>query len=61
MGMTGRPITSRYIPQCTQDGKYQNVQCHSGTGLCWCVDNKGHEITGTRMWGYPECEDLPSG
>jgi len=26
-----------YVPQCTDDGKYERKQCHSSTGYCWCA------------------------
>ncbi|XP_039895589.1 SPARC-related modular calcium-binding protein 1-like [Simochromis diagramma] len=27
----------RFIPECTADGRYSPVQCHTATGYCWCV------------------------
>lgn len=43
-----------YIPQCTENGLYQEVQCQ-GTE-CWCVDSRGLEITGSRTTGSrPRC------
>ncbi|KXJ25049.1 Equistatin [Exaiptasia diaphana] len=60
MGMTGKPSPSRYVPQCTHEGKYNEVQCHTGTGLCWCVDTEGREIIGTRAWGHQQCKDTPT-
>ncbi|XP_038664387.1 thyroglobulin [Scyliorhinus canicula] len=35
-----------YIPQCTQDGKYRNVQCTKDGQSCWCVNNEGDEVSG---------------
>ncbi|XP_056330026.1 SPARC-related modular calcium-binding protein 2-like [Danio aesculapii] len=38
----------RFIPECTADGSYRVVQCHSGTGYCWCVrPDSGRPIPGT--------------
>ncbi|XP_015123463.1 SPARC-related modular calcium-binding protein 2 [Diachasma alloeum] len=47
--------TSLYIPECTEEGMYQSVQCYSG--YCWCV----HEETGVSIPrtalkdGRPDC------
>ncbi|XP_048580501.1 thyroglobulin isoform X2 [Nematostella vectensis] len=59
LGLTGRPNSARYLPQCKPTGRYEEVQCHTGTGLCWCVDERGQEITRTRTWGYPRCHMAP--
>ncbi|KAK7171438.1 hypothetical protein R3I93_003902 [Phoxinus phoxinus] len=38
----------RFIPECSADGRYKSVQCHSGTGYCWCVRvDSGRPIPGT--------------
>jgi len=37
-----------YIPQCTPEGKFAQVQCHGSTGLCWCVDEQGRQLPGTQ-------------
>uniref|UniRef100_A0A673G072 Thyroglobulin n=1 Tax=Sinocyclocheilus rhinocerous TaxID=307959 RepID=A0A673G072_9TELE len=43
-----------YVPQCTEDGRYQEVQCQGSE--CWCVDSRGLEITGSRITGSrPRC------
>uniref|UniRef100_A0A671QW17 Thyroglobulin n=1 Tax=Sinocyclocheilus anshuiensis TaxID=1608454 RepID=A0A671QW17_9TELE len=43
-----------YMPQCTEDGRYQEVQCQGSE--CWCVDSRGLEITGSRITGSrPRC------
>ncbi|NWS70344.1 THYG protein, partial [Crotophaga sulcirostris] len=36
-----------YVPACDADGGYAPVQCQQG-GECWCVDNKGQEVQGTK-------------
>uniref|UniRef100_A0ABM5GDE2 Thyroglobulin n=1 Tax=Pogona vitticeps TaxID=103695 RepID=A0ABM5GDE2_9SAUR len=42
-----------YIPQCTEDGQFRNIQCNKNGGVCWCVDDKGAEVSGTRQSGSP--------
>jgi len=42
-------LIGAYIPQCNEQGEYHPIQCHSSTGHCWCVDNGGVEIVGTRV------------
>ncbi|XP_062270701.1 nidogen-2 [Scomber scombrus] len=44
----GYPIAGAYVPQCDAAGQYIQLQCHSSTGYCWCVDNRGQERAGTR-------------
>uniref|UniRef100_A0A8B9DLE5 Thyroglobulin n=1 Tax=Anser cygnoides TaxID=8845 RepID=A0A8B9DLE5_ANSCY len=45
-----------YIPQCTDSGAFDVVQCDTELGQCWCVDLEGMEIYGTRQSGKPtEC------
>ncbi|XP_013930700.1 PREDICTED: testican-2-like [Thamnophis sirtalis] len=34
------------------------MQCDSSSGECWCVDHLGTELTGTRMHGNPDCDDI---
>ncbi|PFX15746.1 Equistatin [Stylophora pistillata] len=55
LGMAGNPPPGAYVPLCKPDGSYDDVQCHAYTGLCWCVDESGDEILGTRKWGRPSC------
>ncbi|XP_032037054.1 thyroglobulin [Aythya fuligula] len=42
-----------YIPQCTDSGAFDVVQCDMELGQCWCVDSEGMEIYGTRQRGKP--------
>ncbi|XP_069773131.1 nidogen-2 isoform X2 [Narcine bancroftii] len=44
----GRPAVGAYLPQCDAEGNFKPLQCHSSTGECWCVDELGQEIPGTR-------------
>ncbi|XP_041941809.1 thyroglobulin [Alosa sapidissima] len=41
------------LPACSDSGEYQPVQCQPTTGQCWCVDQEGMEIYGTRQNGRP--------
>ncbi|XP_038634704.1 uncharacterized protein nid2a isoform X12 [Scyliorhinus canicula] len=54
-----RPAVGAYIPQCDAEGNFRPLQCHSSTGHCWCVDELGREIPGTRTLpgnDQPQCE-----
>ncbi|XP_078297761.1 thyroglobulin isoform X1 [Panthera onca] len=42
-----------YVPQCTEDGSYQTVQCEGDGGSCWCVGADGKEVPGSRQPGRP--------
>lgn len=45
-----------YIPQCTHDGRYEQVQCQRH--YCYCVNENGVEYAGTRVditEGRPKC------
>lgn len=44
-----------YIPSCDEDGYYRKVQCDQSRGECWCVDQHGGEIMGSRIHGNPDC------
>lgn len=48
MGMPGR-----FIPSCDEDGYYRKQQCDRGE--CWCVDQNGGEVAGSRIRGKPDC------
>uniref|UniRef100_A0A7M4F0X5 Nidogen 2 n=1 Tax=Crocodylus porosus TaxID=8502 RepID=A0A7M4F0X5_CROPO len=44
----GRPREDHYVPQCDAAGSFSPLQCHGNSGFCWCVDEHGREIHGTR-------------
>ena len=44
-----------YIPSCDEDGYYRKLQCDQGRGQCWCVDQHGGEMSGSRINGKPDC------
>lgn len=46
-----------FIPRCAGDGEFEVVQCHSISGECWCVDEAGVEILGTKTLGTPKCDE----
>ncbi|XP_071353111.1 SPARC-related modular calcium-binding protein 1-like [Trachinotus anak] len=47
----------RFIPECTADGRYRPVQCHTATGYCWCVRvDSGRPLSGTSARNHiPDC------
>ncbi|XP_061467862.1 thyroglobulin [Rhineura floridana] len=46
-----------FVPVCTEEGNYKEVQCYSG--FCWCVDSSGNEIPGSRVSGaHPRCPTM---
>ncbi|XP_064919265.1 nidogen-2 isoform X2 [Columba livia] len=56
----GSPRRDQYVPQCEVGGEFTPLQCHGDSGYCWCVDESGREIPGTRSepGSTPPC--LPS-
>ncbi|XP_072167120.1 zonadhesin-like [Diadema setosum] len=56
-------LIGEFVPECTEEGKYAQIQCHGSTGYCWCVDiETGIEIEGTSIRGRPICPiDCPAG
>ncbi|XP_056444381.1 nidogen-2 [Gadus chalcogrammus] len=44
----GTPEPQHYLPQCDAHGNFSPVQCYGDTSYCWCVDQDGREIEGTR-------------
>ncbi|XP_053101944.1 thyroglobulin [Hemicordylus capensis] len=42
-----------YVPQCLEDGQFRNMQCDNNHLSCWCVDDKGAEVPGSRQTGSP--------
>ncbi|NIG60349.1 testican [Pontoporia blainvillei] len=47
-----------FIPSCDEDGYYRKMQCDQSSSDCWCVDQLGLELTGTRTHGSPDCDDI---
>ncbi|XP_051015534.1 thyroglobulin isoform X2 [Acomys russatus] len=42
-----------YVPQCSEDGSFQTIQCQNDGQSCWCVDADGSEVPGSRQLGRP--------
>jgi len=41
-----------FIPNCMEDGSYKPIQCYEKHGIgkwCWCVDDSGLEIIGSKV------------
>lgn len=49
-------IQGRFIPSCDEDGFYRKLQCDRGD--CWCVDQNGGEVAGTRTRGKTDCGEV---
>ncbi|KAF4084934.1 hypothetical protein AMELA_G00111700 [Ameiurus melas] len=47
-----------FIPSCDEDGYYRKLQCDQSRAECWCVDLHGTEVTGSRVHGKPDCDEL---
>ncbi|XP_053553595.1 nidogen-2 [Bombina bombina] len=61
------PRPGLFVPECEDEGHYAPLQCHGSTGYCWCVNQNGEEISGTRTppggtrprCGIPEPTERP--
>ncbi|XP_066454208.1 saxiphilin-like isoform X2 [Eleutherodactylus coqui] len=59
----GQPLLGAFVPECDEWDNYSPKQCHGSTGYCWCVNEDGKEIDGTRTpptQKSPTCEDQKS-
>ena len=49
-----------YVPACdTETGDYEEIQCYGDSGYCWCVNQFGEEVEGTRTGpggDRPDCD-----
>lgn len=48
------------VLRCKLDGQYEEVQCQGSTGQCWCVDQDGKELSGTRTTKEVRCPIIGS-
>ncbi|XP_051508189.1 testican-2-like [Myxocyprinus asiaticus] len=55
-GAKKKPDT--YIPSCDEDGFFRKLQCDKSKGECWCVDQHGGELMGSRIHGNPDCDEV---
>ncbi|KAF5915298.1 hypothetical protein HPG69_011763 [Diceros bicornis minor] len=49
-----------YVPQCDALGRWEPVQCHARTGLCWCVDEKGGYVPASLTARSPQMPQCPT-
>ncbi|XP_051833645.1 SPARC-related modular calcium-binding protein 1 isoform X1 [Antechinus flavipes] len=61
-----KPQEAVFVPECSEDGSFTQVQCHTYTGYCWCVTTDGKPISGSSVQNKtPVCSgsvtDKPSG
>ena len=40
---------------CKPDGSYSDIQCDKIADECWCVDEDGNEVLGTRSLDVVKC------
>lgn len=48
-------IPQRSGSKCKANGDYEEIQCDDKSKECWCADQNGYEITGTRTTGSIKC------
>ncbi|XP_072168856.1 papilin-like [Diadema setosum] len=57
-----RSAQGSYVPQCTESGEYEIMQCYgSNNDYCWCVNENGEEIDFTRTLpgeDRPNCDGI---
>ncbi|XP_053113293.1 SPARC-related modular calcium-binding protein 1 isoform X4 [Hemicordylus capensis] len=49
MDQAKKPQEAVFIPECSEDGSFTQVQCHTYTGYCWCVTPDGKPISGSSV------------
>uniref|UniRef100_A0A8C5YWL3 Thyroglobulin n=1 Tax=Marmota marmota marmota TaxID=9994 RepID=A0A8C5YWL3_MARMA len=59
-GGAGPLRSGPYVPQCDAFGNWEPVQCHAGTGHCWCVDGKGEPTPASLTARSPDLPQCPS-
>uniref|UniRef100_UPI003AADE362 SPARC-related modular calcium-binding protein 1-like n=1 Tax=Centroberyx gerrardi TaxID=166262 RepID=UPI003AADE362 len=43
------PAAAIFVPECSPDGHFLQVQCHNQTGYCWCSTPDGKPVSGTSV------------
>ncbi|XP_057379159.1 SPARC-related modular calcium-binding protein 2-like isoform X2 [Daphnia carinata] len=57
LGKKAAPTGETFIPECNEDGRYAEIQCHQATGYCWCVTPDGKPIPGSSIrHNKPNCK-----
>jgi len=52
-------LTGGFVPECTSTGLYNDLQCISSTGQCWCVLPNGDEVPFSRSYNTSlDCANL---
>lgn len=41
-------ISGSFVPKCTANGDFEQIQCDDTTKICWCVNEDGFELPSTR-------------
>ncbi|XP_053124883.1 SPARC-related modular calcium-binding protein 1-like isoform X2 [Hemicordylus capensis] len=56
LSQSWRQAHATYVPECSEDGTFLQVQCHKQTGYCWCSTPEGKPISGTSILNKtPNC------
>jgi len=56
--MVRKPVAGAYVPRCTDDGRFESVQCDAESDTCWCVNKQGEEVEDSVVKS-PEHPDCP--
>lgn len=48
-------LIGTFVPRCERDGSFSQIQCHSSTGFCWCVDTATGRPQSDGVRGRPNC------
>ncbi|XP_026571241.1 SPARC-related modular calcium-binding protein 1-like isoform X3 [Pseudonaja textilis] len=56
-----RQTQAPYVPECSENGAFLEIQCHKQTGYCWCSTPEGKPIAGTSALNQaPNCTGTDS-
>jgi len=44
-------LLAEYVPKCTLDGDFDDLQCDERFRVCWCTEEDGSEVKGSRVPG----------
>ncbi|KAI9551395.1 hypothetical protein GHT06_021728 [Daphnia sinensis] len=57
LGKKAAPTGETFIPECNEDGRFAEIQCHQATGYCWCATPDGKPIPGSSIrHNKPNCK-----